>query len=343
MSLSKRLRRLAEEEIHNSMRSFATTLLLLAGSAAFAQNPTFEVASIKASPPQEAGRIMVRMGGDPGRLDYVNVSLRDLIRQAYDVKDYQVVGPDWLNTARFDLQAKYPPDSPRETRNLMMQALLADRFGVKIHKESKEVSVYNLVTAKNGPKLKKAEENPIVEGKDGPVGFGGPGTTDRRVDGPGGPAGGASGGARVGGPAGGPGGPGGPGGRGPGGGGMIMMRGGPGGNMKMQMKKVTMQSLADLLARNVGRPVLDQTGITGEYDIDLEFKPEEGTSPMGRGMPLPMPRPEGAAPAGHEANAETGASIFTAIQDQLGLKLEGKKGPIETIVVDQANKTPTEN
>src|SRR3954454_2518982 len=103
------------------MRSIATTLLLLAGSSAYAQ--TFEVASIKATAPQESGRIMVRMGGDPGRIDYVNVSLRDLVRQAWDVKDYQVVGPDWMNSARFDVQAKYPPDTPKETRNLMLQAL----------------------------------------------------------------------------------------------------------------------------------------------------------------------------------------------------------------------------
>ena len=107
----------------------------------------------------------------------------------------------------------------------MMQNLLAERFGVKIHKESKEVSVYNLVAAKDGPKLKKAEDKPMTF--DVPVGPGGPGNTDRRVDGPGGPAaGGASGGSfRTGGP-GGPGGPGG--GRGPGGPGMVMMRmGGP--------------------------------------------------------------------------------------------------------------------
>src|SRR5262249_53398533 len=109
-----------------SMRSIAITLFLLAGSAAYAQNPTFDVASIKATAPQDAGRFMIKMGGDPGRVDYVNVSLRDLIRQAYDVKDYQVVGPDWMNSARFDVKATCPPDTPRETRNLMLQALLAE-------------------------------------------------------------------------------------------------------------------------------------------------------------------------------------------------------------------------
>ena len=99
-----------------------------------------------------------------------------------------------------------------------------------------------------------------------------------------------------------------------------------------------------MLSRQVGKPVFDNTGITGQYDFDLEFKPEEGMGGMMRGMPMPMPRGDGGgeahspAPDGVEA-----PSIFTAVQEQLGLKLEGKKGPIETIVVDFAEKVPTEN
>jgi uncharacterized protein (TIGR03435 family) len=318
------------------MRSFATTLLLLAGSAAFAQNPAFEVASIKATTPQETGRFMVRMGGDPGRIDYVNVSLRDLIRQAYDVKDYQVIGPDWMTGARFDVQAKYPPDTPRETRNLMMQALLAERFGLKIHKESKEVQVYNLVVAKGGPKLKKAEDNPsLPPDAPGPR----PAVFDRRVEAPGGPAGGGgaiggvAGSARVGGGGGGGGAP------RPGGPGMVMMRMDGPGKMHLEGKGMTVQGFTDMLARQLGKPIFDQTAITGQYDIALDFKPEEGMGMM-RGMPMPMPRPEGSGPAPDNVEAP---SIFTAVQDQLGLKLESKKGPVETIVVDQASKTPTEN
>jgi uncharacterized protein (TIGR03435 family) len=317
------------------MRIIPTTLLLLAGSAAYAQNPTFEVASIKATAPQEMGKVMVRMGGDPGRIDYVNVSLRDLVRQAYDVKDYQVVGPDWLNSARFDVQAKYPPDTPVETRNLMLQALLAERFGLKVHKESKESAIYNLVVAKNGPKLKKAEELPAPA--DAPDA--GPGGPEYHREPSGGPGGGASGGIRIApdgrGRVGG--GPGGPGGRG-----MIMMRM-DSSKMRLQAKSMTVAGFAEMLARQVGKPVFDQTGITGTYDIDLEFKPEAGMGGM-RGMPMPPPGHEGAG-AGPASAPETveGPSIFTAIQEQLGLKLESKKGPIDSIVVDQANKAPTEN
>jgi len=208
----------------------------------------------------------------------------------------------------------------------MMQNLLAERFGLKIHKENKELPVYHLVAGKNGPKLKKADENAMTQFQ--MPGGGGPGTSDRRVDGPGGPAAGAAAG-----------GPGGPGGRGPGPG-MMMMRMGQGGTMALQAKGMTLASFADMLARQVGKPVFDQTGIDGKYDIDLEFKPEPGGGMM-RGLPTPMPHGDGGGPA--PENAETGASIYTAIQDQLGLKLEAKKGAVETIVIDSANKTPTEN
>ena len=121
-----------------------------------------------------------------------------------------------------------------------------------------------------------------------------------------------------------------------------MMRMGQGGNQALSAKSMTVQNFADMLARFVGKPIIDQTGITGNYDIDLEFKPEEGSSFM-RGMPMPMPRPDGAGPGAPAEGTETGASIYTAIQDQLGLKLDAKKGPVETIVVDTVNKTPTEN
>jgi uncharacterized protein (TIGR03435 family) len=104
---------------------------------------------------------------------------------------------------------------------------------------------------------------------------------------------------------------------------------------------MAISNFAEMLSRQVGKPVFDNTGITGFYDIDLEFKPEEG---MMRGMPMPMPRPDGGGGAsGPAPEAVEAASIFTAVQDQLGLKLEAKKGPIETIVVDHSEKVPTEN
>ena len=216
------------------MRSIVTALCLLGGSTLLAQNPTFEVASIKPAAPQTEGRFMVRMGGDPGRIDYVNVSLRDLIRAAFDVKDFQINGPDWMSSARFDVQAKLPPDTPKEQRSLMFQALLTERFQLKVHKESKEVPVYSLVVGKNGPKMKAAAERPAAN-PDGPRPAGGPE---------------AGGGAR--------------GGRGPDGGpvrpGMMMMRMEGPGKFHLTANATTTANLVELLARQVDKPVFDNTG-----------------------------------------------------------------------------------
>jgi len=116
------------------------------------------------------------------------------------------------------------------------------------------------------------------------------------------------------------------------------------GRMVMTSKAVEISRLVDMLARQVDRPIVDNTGITGYYDVDLEFKPEGGGRGM-PGMPMPMPRGEGGgAPGGSPTpDAVEAPSIFTAIQDQLGLKLESKKGPIDTIVVDHCEKGPIEN
>lgn len=125
---------------------------------------------------------------------------------------------------------------------------------------------------------------------------------------------------------------------------MIRMMMAPGGRMRLTATGMTVEGFADMLSRQVGKPVFDHTGITGLYDIDLEFKPEEGMGGgMMRGMPMPMPRDGGGEAHSPAPDAVEAPSIFTAVQDQLGLKLEGKKGPIETIVVDHAEKVPTEN
>ena len=111
---------------------------------------------------------------------------------------------------------------------------------------------------------------------------------------------------------------------------------------------MNMASLANLLGALVRSPVVDQTGLKGNYDFDLDYAPDEGPpmSPAG----VPPPPPVGGAPGGGEGNVPSagapdisGVSIFTAVQSQLGLKLDTKKGPMELIVVDHIEKTPTEN
>jgi uncharacterized protein (TIGR03435 family) len=218
--------------------------------------------------------------------------------------------------------------------------------------------MYALAVGKNGPKMKESEVDPNAPPPGGGPGFGGPGFGG---PGPGGPGpGGPSaygGPGSAGGPAGGRGGPLGD----AAGGGVRMGRDGtpqfaPGaargpmmlmnGRGHLSAKMMNMDSLVNMLARQVDRPVVDQTGLKGNYDFDLDYTPDEGQRGMGfiPGVPPPPPPGGGEAHVPSAGNPEAnGVSLFTAIQSQLGLKLDAKKGPVELIVVDHIEKTPTEN
>src|SRR5262249_54957220 len=129
------------KEISMMTRLIAAAGLIGLSYFAFAQSstnrPEFEVASVKPSKPAGDGPVMIRMGGDPGRIDYTNMSLKMLITRAYGVKDYQVTGPDWMDSERFDVTATHPPNTPREQVQAMLQTLLEDRFKMTVHKEKK--------------------------------------------------------------------------------------------------------------------------------------------------------------------------------------------------------------
>jgi len=293
------------------MRAIAgLTLVVFTGSSALCQAaeklPEFEVASIKLAPPQTGPGLRVRMGGDPGRIDYNNVTLKDMIRQAYLVKEYQISGPDWMNSTRFDVVAKVPPNTPKEQIPLMWQSLLADRFKLSLHRDKKELPVYVLLVAKNGPKLKESEDS----------GGAGPGA------GPGGPAG-----------------PGAPGmfpGRG-----MVQM-----GRGRLTANKMNLSCFADILSRQMDRPVVDLTELKGLYDFKLEYTPDETSSGRflgGDGGGGPKREQEDGAARARPQETSSGPTIFAAIQEQLGLKMEAKKNPVEILVIDHAEKVPTEN
>jgi uncharacterized protein (TIGR03435 family) len=288
--------------------------------------PAFEVASVKQAAPQTDGRMFVRMGGDAGRVDYANVSLKQVLGKAYDVKSYQITGPSWLDSERYDIIAKVPDGVPKEQIPAMLQALLAERFHMTIHRETKEQSVYAIVVGKGELKLKKYDENasPVFAFNQAGAPLPPP---------PPPPPGGAG---RVG-VAAGRGGGGGPAGAMPKGGAMVSMS--SNGATHLQARGSTLSGLAGMLSSFMDRPVVDMTGIEGEYDISLEAAAEEMV-----GMKMTVigsPGPAGGAPAPAPETAPT-ASIFTSIQ-QLGLKLEPRKAPIEYVVVDKAEKVPTEN
>lgn len=117
----------------------------------------FEVASIKPAQQESGERMRVGMSADAGMLRYINVSLKDCIRVAYRVKDFQVDGPDWLNGARFDIVAKLPAGASKDQIPDMLQDLLAERFKLAVHRDTREHAIYALIVGKSGQKLKPAE------------------------------------------------------------------------------------------------------------------------------------------------------------------------------------------
>src|SRR5580658_10238333 len=135
-------------------------LVVFAAVCLYGQAPyEFEVATIKPAPPQPDGRAQTRMSSDAdtGKLTYSNVNLKAVIGKAWKVQQYQINGPDWLATDRFDIVAKFPPHSAEEQIPLMLQTLLADRFRLTLHRETKVLPVYTLTVAGNGPKFKTIE------------------------------------------------------------------------------------------------------------------------------------------------------------------------------------------
>jgi uncharacterized protein (TIGR03435 family) len=204
------------------------------------------------------------MNMDPGRIRCSNVTLKKLIWESHQIKEYQVTGPDWIATELYNVDATMPPGTSGDQVLIMVQNLLKDRFQLALHSESKEMPVYALVVAKSGVKMQSAE-------------FGRGGTYVS-----------------------------------------------PG---KMVSKGAFMRNIVENLSRQLDLPVIDMTGLKGNYDFTLEWQPEVRGEPRGGAVP----------------EAANGPSIFTAVQEQLGLKLEPRKAPIEVLVVDHAEKNPTGN
>jgi uncharacterized protein (TIGR03435 family) len=263
-----------------------TALALLSAGSIFGQTPAaqpaFEVASVKPAPPPTPGMFKVQMGGDPGMVDYKNVSLKTVIARAYQMKDYQVSGPDWLDTERFDIMAKVPANTPASQVPLMLQNLLAVRFKLAVHLDQKVMPVYAMVIGKNGPKLKPVEGEPQ--------------------------------------------------------GGMRMTIGPKGRQMS---GPTTMSGLAGGLSSMMDRPVVDLTELKGTYDVDLEWVPDERE---GGGILAKMKAMAEASSGGvPDPSGPTGLSLFGALQEKLGLRMEARKSPVDLLVVDSGQKVPTEN
>ena len=340
-----------------------TTLLgaFLAAAAsctAFAQSGsdalTFEVASIKPAAPMAPGRMMIGSRGgpgtpDPGHLTMTNVSLKNLLVNAYGVKGFQVTGPNWLDTERFDIVAKVPEGATKDQVKIMMQNLLKERFKLEVHHETKESSMYALVVGKNGPKMKESPEDPPAPA--GAAVTGGP--NDTAAPKPPDPADitkamgritvSDNGTIKL------------PAGIGPREGCIMMMMMSPSGpKTHMQCTKQTMAKLVDQLSNQMDKPVNDLTGLTAKYDFNLDFLPDENAMskiammPMGGGAASFShdgggPRPDGPGPEGARREEVAVPPLPAALQEQLGLKLEARKGPVDLIIVDKMEKVPTDN
>jgi uncharacterized protein (TIGR03435 family) len=243
----------------------------------------FEVASIRPLKPDSFSG-MVRIMFEPDGFSATNVTLQRLITGTYDVDFNQVSGaPKWINSERYDIEAKIDSatadaigklgeDQRQLVQEHMVQALLAGRFKLAFHRETKELPIYSLVIAKNGPKFHEAK----------------PGETPHmRTD---------------------------------------FLEG------RITGQAVPLNSLVKRLSMELGRRVVDKTGLTGNYDFTIQCAPGEIRALADGGGWIDNTPPTESA----------GTSVLTAPQEQLGLKLESQKGPIEFLVIDHIEK-PSEN
>lgn len=273
---------------------------------------TFEVASIKLSPPPDGRGMRVGCpGSDPGRITCTNINLANLVTMAYGIAHYQLVGLSLSDSDRFEIAVKVPAEATKDQIKLMWQNLLAERFKLAVHREKKEVPVYELVVAKGGPKMQESVEGPPPTGDAAPP--------PRMRDGP--PKLDKDGFPDL------------PPGRGSG---MVMMNG----KARWRATRETTGMLASMLGGQLSQPVTDATGLQGKYDFTLSWV--TGSFGGGRGGAA-VSQPEGGSPLAGMSEPDDGPTLLSAIQSQLGLKLEPKKGSIEVLVVDHVERVPTEN
>lgn len=274
----------------------AISAVLIVASGAIAQTdrrPEFEVASIKPSAPGSRGMFIRPTPG--GRVSITNMTLKELIVIAWSVQSFEISGgPAWLDSARYDIAAKAENSFKDGELRTMLQALLADRFQLAIHRETKELPIYALTLARKDGKLGPG----LAEPKEGGCAQIEPGKPPPPLS-PGAPP--------------------------------------PCGGFTMQPRALKasgalVAQMAAPLSRFLGRRVVDKTGLTARFDIGFEWTPDDIQLAQMQ-LPPDAPKPQ------FDPN---GPSIFTAIQEQLGLKLESQKGPVETIVIDHVEK-PSEN
>jgi uncharacterized protein (TIGR03435 family) len=315
---------------------------------------TFEVATIKPSAPLDTAKMMAAIqsgeqmpiGPHVGAhgAEYLYMNLKSLIVHAYQVKPYQVSGPDWLEQQRFDIVAKYPEGATKADAPRMLRSLLEERFKLKVHRSTEEHPVLALVATRGGPKLKASTSKPMPIDENAPLKPG-----ERKVDGPEGKpmlvrtdlTSGA-----------------------------VIVDMGEQGRMSYKINRtatppvihiefsmVTMAGFASMVTQILtqvagggGRPVVDLTQIEGNYEASLDLSLDDMIAMVRRaGLDIP-PNPNGASGAsagdgtGIPVASDPGAGLsLTDAVRSMGLKLESRKAPVEQLVVDHAERKPAEN
>jgi uncharacterized protein (TIGR03435 family) len=288
----------------------AAIIALLPPSASAQNPPAFEVAVIKPSLPIAEALPLLREGKlkagvriDKARVDMGFVTITDLIVEAWKVKPHQISGPDWLSMERFDIQAKLPDDAAEDQVPQMLRTMLADRFGMRTHTESRTLSVYALIVGKNGAKLQPSTLPPDPEpAKDLTTLAPSAGGSLSASAGPAGPT---------------------------------RMTIGPNG-VQMVLLRAKTSALADMLTSILGKPVIDRTGLTAYYQIPLDI-PQEDVQNVARALGI-----GGTAAAIGVPTDPGGSSMFQAVE-QFGLRLDSRKEQIEILVIDHIEKQPTPN
>jgi uncharacterized protein (TIGR03435 family) len=264
----------------------------------------FEVASIRPSNPQGT-QINIGMHVDGAQVRFTLFNLITYVGYAYEIPPYQVEGPDWIGSAFYDIAAKMPDGTNPTQVRAMLRTLLSDRFGIKVHRETREVPVYALEVVKGGLKMKELPPDPALDPE-----HQGEENMSMTIQGTGG-----------------------------------VYNLGNGayfsvGEKGFEGKKLSIRYVSRAIRPFLDRPVLDMTNLKGTYDFVLNVTPEDRIAMMIRsainaGVTLP--------PQALKALDNASGDSFTAALEKLGLVLTPRKGPVEVVVVDSVQKTPSDN
>jgi uncharacterized protein (TIGR03435 family) len=308
-----------------------------AAAAATNSNLAFDVASVRPSPEPDMATMIaglragrrpnwVRVDGTRATFNYE--SLNDLIAYAYKLRSYEISGPEWLVTDRFDIEARLPDGATKDDVPEMLRALLKDRFNLVTHNDMQDQPVLGLVVGKSGPKLKESTEKPAAVDESEPLKAG-----ESKMDTPDGP--------------------------------IRLMKNedgsttyemgvkgtftlkfdGESSSMHMEASSITMKGFAimmNTLGGGEGRQIVDMTGLTGMYQTAADFSLMDLMSSLrDQGIDIPARPPSGGA-GGGATDPEGGATVAAALA-KLGLKLEKSRAKVNRLVIDHVEKNPTEN